>query len=361
MRVVVLGAASPTGRRVSRDLAEQPEVTRLDLADDDLTAIRSIASQLDSPKAKVLEMPLAHSDLAGQIGGSDLALGCLDSRSELEVEAARAAIDGRVPYLSGSPDIDAIEKVLALDGAARSAGTLIVPGLSWTPGVTNLLTRAGSQMVDGPLSVRIAWTVSPVGRDAEAALVTACRAFSASAAVFDRGTWSRELPGGGEEEVFFPDPVGWREVTRVAGAEVLTLPIWLQGLERAVVKGGVGKEAFDRILRWLARKESVSRDLLRTLARFLTRTPRLGMGIWSAARVDVYGTRHGAPAGLAFGILDQISNLAAAPLVSGALLMARGGIAGSGVLPPEAVIDPRGFFALLAERGLRVARLERGR
>jgi saccharopine dehydrogenase-like NADP-dependent oxidoreductase len=75
-------------------------------------------------------------------------------------------------------------------------------------------------------------------------------------------------------------------------------------------------------------------------------------------RVDIEGVSGNKQRTETFGVMDQFANLVSAPLVTGALMVARGEIKGAGVVPAEAVISPSEFLPALAERGVRVARLQ---
>src|SRR5262249_45047379 len=83
---------------------------------------------------------------------------------------------------------------------------------------------------------------------------------------------------------------------------------------------------------------------------------------WSALRVDVEGRDAGGGREETepYGIVDHLPNLETAPLIVAGLLAARGEVQARGVAPPESAFEPGRFLALLAERGVRAAHLERG-
>ena len=80
---------------------------------------------------------------------------------------------------------------------------------------------------------------------------------------------------------------------------------------------------------------------------------------WSALRVDVSGMRDGSAYTVTYGLADQLPNLLAAPLAVAAIELMKATPDTSGVVSPEAVFDPPGFFRTLAKRGVRLATLER--
>ncbi|MGH2704056.1 MAG: hypothetical protein ACRDJ4_02870 [Actinomycetota bacterium] len=357
MRVAVVGG-SPIGRRVARDLAERPGVDQVVIA-----GIRAEGSP-PAVSGKVRIESQAPTQLAEVLRECDAALGCFDGDASAELGAVREAITAGATYVSDCSNPDVLEEILLRDGEARAAGARIVAGLSISPGISSLLAAAAAARLAEVRSVRIAWKVELAGADSEPAWNAAARSLMGYAPAFEAGAWHREPAGGAEEEVFLPDPLGWQRVRRARGAEILTLPKHLPALERVTVKGRLGEGVADRVVAATARRGDPTPGTIdgavrvaRMLAQRL-RTPAPAR--WSALRVDVAGPgEDGTARDASFAVLDQLTNLASAPLVAGALLAGSGEITATGCLPPEASIPPRGFFALLAELGVRVATLER--
>lgn len=356
MRVAVVGAGTAIGRRVARDLAEHPEVAGVELIGE--------PGQLER----------ATGEPAGDIGvvmgealsRADVMIGCQAGDPEGDRSSAEAAIGAGIPYLSTCEGVEAFEAIASLDEKARSSGTLVVPGLGWAPGMTNVLARAGAELMDEVSAVRISWVTSIAGEAGPEALLRAMRSLSGHVPVFEDGGWHRSKTGVDPERVYFPEPVGWRKVHMAEGPEVLTLPETLPAVGHVTVRGGVTETSVDAMARrfseLFALAPSTQRERVMSAARpVLPWIGRLSGArhTWSAARVDVRGVAGGMPRVATFGVLDQYANLMSAPLVAGALMVGRGEIKGSGVLPAETVIAPNDFFVALAERGVRVARLQR--
>jgi saccharopine dehydrogenase-like NADP-dependent oxidoreductase len=356
MRVAVVGG-SPIGRRVARDLAERPGIDQVVVA-----GIRAEGGAQGAPGQVRIDLEPS-TRLADVLRDCDAALGCFDGDASNELAAVREAIAAGASYVSASSDPDVLEEILLLDGEARTARARIIAGLSISPGISSLLAGAVAARLSEVRSVRIAWTVQLAGPDSEPAWNAAARSLMGYAPAFEGGAWQREPAGGAEEDVFLPDPLGWQRVRRARGAEVLTLPKHLPTLEQVIVKGRLGEVLADRLVA-AARRGDPSRGTIERavgLGRMLAqRVPAPGKTHWSAVRVDVSGTGDdGAPADRSLAVLDQLANLASAPLVAGALLAASGEITATGCLPPEASVPPARFFTLLAELGVRVATLDR--
>ena len=72
----------------------------------------------------------------------------------------------------------------------------------------------------------------------------------------------------------------------------------------------------------------------------------------SAARVDVIGIRNGQRVTLHYALADRIARMTAVPAAEAALMILQGAIQRSGVLPPEAAVDPDALLSVLAQRGI---------
>lgn len=354
MRVAVLNDGSGIGRRVARDLGEHPDVGRVDLIEGDELSVGTHSSgQPVSPVASL-------------ISGADVAVACLGGDGGLEQAAAAAAIDQGIPYISSCDGVEAFESLQSLDEKARVAQVLLLAGLGFSPGISNVLARAGADAMDEVNTVHIAWVISAGGEAGGAALRTAMRALSGPAVLFEDGAWHRSSAGTFAERVYFPEPVGWRRVHICEGVEALSLPGTLSGVSQVSVRGAVTEGGVDRMARKVselgALSSSARRDHLISVARPML--PWIGRlsgrrRSWSALRVDVKGISAGKPKAITLGVMDQYANLVSGPLVAAALMVARGEIKGVGALSAESLVVANDFFSALAERGVRVARLER--
>ena len=161
MRVAVIGAPGGRGRRVVRDLLERPEVSRVVLigaADRDADRL---AASFDPRRAVPAPVPTTVEGISEALDGLDVALACLDAVGEgasgAELTALEAAVATGVPYVTSCEDPGTIEAMFA---AKSGDATLAIPGMSWTPGASNLLIRAGAERLDGVRAVRVAWCTS---------------------------------------------------------------------------------------------------------------------------------------------------------------------------------------------------------
>lgn len=330
-RVAVLGSSTASAH-LATVLAEDPRVSQV---------VRAGAT-----------------DPAPAVFRSDVVIGPRAADPEAEVAAAGAAIAARVPYLStaGSPEVT--EALIGLHGRAVEAGSLVIAGMSWSPGLSNLMAMMSVTSLEPPVDVRISWAVSSAGQTAEAALARGAGALTGDAALLRGGSLRREPAGSGGVRVFMPEPVGWVRLRLARAAEPLTLPRSIPNLRELVVLGGLIEPVASGLVRTRvggAAARKVSEKVISAAAKLRPPHP------WSALRVDATGGHQGITTTVTLGIVDQLTNLLTAPAVVAALMLPEVRERRTGVLAPENVFDPTNFFARLAYHGVRLARLEHPR
>jgi hypothetical protein len=387
VRVAVLGAPTLRGRRIVRDLLEQPEVSGVVLVGPSQPEgnrdIVRLAALLDTRRVEATPVPLTVEGLSRAFSGLDVALACLEGAAdgsrgasggppgggapegarEAELTAFEAAVATGIPYVSSCEDPDTIEAMLGQRPANGSPG-VAVPGMSWTPGLSNLLVRAAAEQLDTIESVRISWTVSR--RDEGAGLARLLAAWSGDAEVIEDGQRRLRRAGTRPERRFFPQPVGWQRVSLARGAELLTLAETVGDVGSLHVEAGIDGASAASLAREATRRAPGAGSAQRPSLGALTRTAVAALGPsatrgsgWSALRVDVEGRYAGRPKTETYGLVDHLANLETAPLVVAGLLAARGEVQSHGVAPPESAFEPGRFLAMLAQRGVRAAHLER--
>jgi lysine 6-dehydrogenase len=300
------------------------------------------------------------------ISQSSVVIGCLVPGSGHERDVALAATAAGVPYISSSDSPDDFQALWELRDRAAEARSLIVTGMGWTPGITNLMAAAGAAALDEPLAVRVAWVGSAAGAGAKEILRKAVSALNGVAMVFESDSWVLQEAGGRPEQVYLPEPLGWSQVRLCAAVETLSLPSTISGVQQVTVHAGLAEPITDQLVRGAS---SLGRYVpARRLAGWTSAAARIfppgpsGGGVgqpWSGVRVDVTGLREGSKSTVTYGLVDLLPNLMVAPLIVAALNVGRSQDVLTGVLPPEVAFEPMNFFGGLAERGVRVATLER--
>lgn len=342
--ILVLGGGQQ-GRVIAADLARSLPRCRITVGD-----LR--APKLpDLPNLAWRELDLGDpAVLARAIAGCDLAVGALPSR--LGYAVMRAAIDARRPLVDVS---FCAEDPLTLDDAARAAGVLVVPDAGLAPGLSHL--TCGYAAAQGPVDELVIY-VGGVAQDAS-------RPYGYVV------TWS--LDDLLEEYV--------RDARFVRDGKTVTAPVFSE-LETLSVDGAGEMEAFlsdglrtlidtlpqvprmeEKTLRWPGHVDAVrplvaqGRFLDEFRARCVVDEPRdlvamvvrvrRGPRVSRMTLVDRYDPATG---------LTAMSRTTALTTSVTAQLVAKGGVAATGVRPLERVGgDPKAYAFIvdaLAQRGV---------
>ncbi len=327
MTTVLLVGVGAVGARAARQLVETPGVDRLLIADARPARVAEVAEAMGD-KAEILDwqpgnaLPAAVDAVACAVPAGD------------DVTIARDSLDAGVPFVSASDDTETIQRLLELDAAAREIGVPIVIGAGLAPGLSDVLVRHAADSFDVIDDVNIArWGAAG---EASASVVRV--------ALGDRGAELRDgavvelRKRGGEELVWFPNPVDARPCEPVAnGLELLAHAV--PGLGRASIRFGHS----ERPARTLPRR----------------RDP---MNEWGALRVEVWGVRGATREPRVFGAIDRTATATGTVLgvTAGGLAGALAGVvrADPGAHGLGRVVEPRPFLSEVARRGLKVAIFE---
>ncbi|HEX8151549.1 MAG TPA: saccharopine dehydrogenase C-terminal domain-containing protein [Thermoanaerobaculia bacterium] len=142
MKMLVLGAGR-MGLGAAFDLASQPDVTEVTVADVDLAKATAVATRVGA-KARPVQIDVTdHAAVVDLMRGHASALSCVTYW--FNEQLARAAIEAGTNFcdLGGNNDVVAAE--LALDEQARLRDVSIVPDCGLAPGMVAVLVAHGAQ------------------------------------------------------------------------------------------------------------------------------------------------------------------------------------------------------------------------
>lgn len=359
MNIIVLGGAGDMASRAVRELAVEPEVTAVTVADYNLPAAEQLASELGDKVMAVKVDANDHLALVSAIRGHDVVANGIGPFYRYEVKVAWAAIEAGVPYVSLCDDYDAAQAVLQLDGAAKVAGVTVLTGLGWTPGLSNVLARKGAALFNQVDEINIAWGSSASDSEGYAVILHTMHIFTGRVPSFHKGHWV-DVPAGTDKEVIlFPPPVGRVNCYHLGHPEPVTLPRFLPGLRTVTLKGGLSEQPLNDLAIWLARlrltdtraKKNLLGQIIKAMLPFLSKLGEVREPC-SAVRVDVGGWIGNDYRQVSYGAVAHMPELTSLPLAIGALMLGRGDIHMPGVVAPEACIEPEFFLAELKRRGV---------
>ncbi len=363
MKVIALGGAGDMGRWVVTDLAQSEGVEEVAIADLNIIKADRIKDDLENPRARVSVRGIDardHEGLRAAISGFDVAVSTIGPFYAFEKKVAQAAVDAGVKYVSICDDFDAALDVFQLDGYVREKKGLVLTGMGWTPGLSNLLARLGADRLTKVKKIHIAWSGAVNDSEGTAVIKHAMHVLAGKIPSFLDGQQLMIPAGSGAETLKFPHPIGDCLVAHVGHPEPVTIPRYIPGLQEVTLKGGLTPRFYQKLAVRAARLHLFDSARQIDLAtRFalpiLGPTGKRGAGC-AGLRVDIYGEMDGKEQHLVFGAAEKMARLTGISASIGAQMVGRGELKKNalGVVAPEAIIEPRKFLHELGKRGIRI-------
>ena len=363
MKVIVLGGAGDMGRWVVTDLAQSEGVEEVAIADLNIIKADRIKDDLENPRARVSVRGIDardHEGLRAAISGFDVAVSTIGPFYAFEKKVAQAAVDAGVKYVSICDDFDAALDVFLLDGYVREKKGLVLTGMGWTPGLSNLLARLGADRLTKVKKIHIAWSGAVNDSEGTAVIKHAMHVLAGKIPSFLDGQQLMIPAGSGAETLKFPHPIGDCLVAHVGHPEPVTIHRYIPGLQEVTLKGGLTPRFYQKLAVRAARLHLFDSARQIDLAtRFalpiLGPTGKRGAGC-AGLRVDIYGEMDGKEQHLVFGAAEKMARLTGISASIGAQMVGHGEIKKNamGVVAPEAIIEPRKFLHELGQRGIRI-------
>ncbi|MFZ3577225.1 saccharopine dehydrogenase family protein [Virgibacillus sp. DJP39] len=144
MEVVVLGTGM-IGTTVVRELVKYENITKVTAVDgfsESITRCLAIADN-DKVVGKLTNLQ-REEDIVEVLKNADVAIACLPHSLSLPAIHAAIAAKCSLVDLVGSK----FEEKMELDGLAKEAGIVVVPGCGVAPGITNFLAAQGIELLD---------------------------------------------------------------------------------------------------------------------------------------------------------------------------------------------------------------------
>jgi len=379
MRITVIGGAGKMACIAVQDLAQDPRVDEVVIADLNLDQAKVVEEYIKSPKITSQKVDVNdHASLVELLKGSDACLNGTVYYTNLAV--MEACLSAGVHYTDMGGLFFTTHKQIELSDRFREAGLSAVLGMGSAPGIPNLQARYAADRLDTVESIKIFDGIMPPPTDDPKftyAVPTIVDELIMEPMVYKDGDFKAEAPLSGFEDYWFTKPIGLLPMHLSLHSEVATLPISFKdkGVKECFFKinyWGMAKAVVEKI-RVLAEfgfggtepvevkgQSIIPRDLMVTLlagyvppiTEFLA-PPKNEPPNWVKEIVtEVQGTKDGQEMTFRLGTLTCKGALptGVAPAIA-AVWLAEGRVE-PGVFPPEIALDPLPFFKELEERGI---------
>jgi saccharopine dehydrogenase-like NADP-dependent oxidoreductase len=367
MKIVVLGALGEVGRHVARDLAQQPEIDELVLADTrkDEEVLSQVLRSGGRATFSEVDAVRERQKLRKLLADADLLMNC--TPFPLFDNVFSVALDSGVNYadLISEPTREQRERCV-------ESGITAVSGLGLTPGTSNVLCAHGARSLESVKEFHIHWVSFRSMAPSEGLLETILwelRDDCPTRQYYQNGryVWSRPMEGG--KVVAFPEPVGEQRVYVVPHTETTTLPRHFPSVQFVAVRGTWRPDlmADIEVLNRYGLLDDVSLDdgpervtaLSATRKRIWTKIGGL-RETWHQwcfyLVVDVVGMRKGSMVSRTYRVwhddwgTEGTGRMTGVNAAIGALLLARRGRRAVGFTDPEEYFDPDEYLEELQTR-----------
>jgi saccharopine dehydrogenase-like NADP-dependent oxidoreductase len=376
MRALVLGGAGAVCKETTRDLAQYSDFEEIVIADYNVAAAQALAEELGDPRLKVISFDANdYDEMLRLFPEFNVVVNGLPFKYDYPVN--KACVEGGVDGLDLSSD----DPQFALHEEALKKDMLFVPGMGATPGITNMMVRRASEVLDRMETVDIFFAAFRCLAPAPGLLQTTLWEFNPeeeerAEVFFEDGAWRPTPPLSGERLIRFHDQISEQKVYYVPHDESNTLPRSFPTLRRAAVRGCFPPHVMALMGALMrggllsshpVRVGDIEMPAIEVVRLLLADSPFSKENpVWAYGLVvEVTGERAGRqvtctyrskhPPQEEWGGTSAYFKNVGIPLSIGAQLIAHGQTHGKGVLPPEQAFSTEPFFAELARRGIVVS------
>lgn len=362
MKVLLLGGSGDIGFNVVQHLSSIKEISRLVIADNNITLSQDKLKHVDLKKdVYVIHINLdeEQSRLATIMKKADYVINCIGPFYHYGLIAAKAAVEAGVNFMDICDEYRAMEDIFSLKDLVQEKNMFLLTGMGWSPGLTNLAVK------------KIAHHLTEIHR----LQISIC---SNSASLKSLGMITHLLycrrekpfyyrdnrlvePEKPEEEkgiVEFLPPFGEIMVNNIIHPELLTLPQNLPNLKEMTVRGSIIPSWLNSFAHRLVQSPLFQSDkYLEGLASQFYRYQLLfgqRNRPFSALRIDVWGREDEEERHRVFQMIERKGDMVGISLSTALLMLTDGSQRAPGIYAPESCLDADVFFDKIKEHGLEV-------
>jgi len=372
MKTLVLGGLGGMGQGVARDLVKQEQIQKIILGDINTDLGRLQDKLRASEKISLSKIDVNdHNGLVRAIRDADVVINCAGPFYKTAVVVARAAVEAKVNYIDICDDYEATEILFAsdIDKAAKAAGITVLTGMGSDPGTNNVIVKWYADQLDRVDEIALFWVVS-IAELSGAAWDHGLHMTIGKIPQYLDGKLEYVEGGTGEEMAQFLEPLGTCQVRYVGHPQPLTIPRYIKGVKRVIIKGALIPSWVDELIREQRETGFLSEEPVEVKGTKVTPYD-LTLRLWDAIpknrdrgpfasglKVIVKGERKGKQVTFTADIVGRMAPGTGLPASIAALMLDSGDVTVKGVVAPEGCIDPGKFIAALVKRGAKIHQTE---
>jgi lysine 6-dehydrogenase len=372
MKALVLGGTGGMGQGVARDLIKQEQIKKVILGDINTDPKRVQEKLRASEKVSLARLDVNdHDGLVSTIKEADVVVNCAGPFYKTAVAVAKAAVEAKVNYIDICDDYEATDILFAsdIDRAAREAGITVLTGMGSDPGTNNVIVKWYADQLDRVDEIALFWVVS-IAELAGAAWDHSLHMTLGKIPQYLDGELVYVEGGTGEETAQFLEPLGICQVRYVGHPQPLTMPRYIKGVKRVIIKGALIPSWVDELIKEQKETGFLGREPIDVRGTKIVPYD-LSLRLWdtipqnrdkgpfaSGLKVIVKGERKGKQVTYTADIVGRMAPGTGLPASIAALMLDAGDVKVKGVVAPEGCIDPEKFIAALIKRGAKIHQTE---
>ncbi len=373
MRCLVLGAGL-MGKGVVFDLANNPNVEQIIIADIDMSRAESLSRTLGSRVTPTVVDARDREQVSKLFSRVDAVASCISYTVNLML--TEVAVENGVHLTDLGGNLHVVKRQLELHDRAMSAGVTIIPDCGLAPGLVNVLARAGIDYLERAESVRIRvgglpqQPLPPLNYSLVFSVEGLINEYVEPCMVLREGKIVYEEPLTGIEQIDFPPPFNRLEAFNTSGG-TSTLPLTYEGRIKSLDYKTIRYPGHGHTMWCMMRlglMDSSVQDFdgvmiapRRVLERLIERNLPPSDRDVTLLRVTIEGWKNGASHTVEYEMIDyyddksgltSMMRTTAFPQSIATTMIMDGRIKDRGVLPPERCIPPEPLVEELAKRGV---------
>jgi saccharopine dehydrogenase (NAD+, L-lysine-forming) len=373
MKALVIGGTGGMGQGVARDLIKQERITSVTLGDINVDPARVQEKLRKSEKVSLVKIDVNdHQGLVSAIKMVDVVVNCAGPFYKTAVAVAKAAVEAKVNYIDICDDYEAVPILFSdtsIDKAAKEAGITVLTGMGSDPGTNNVLVKWYASQLDRVDEIHLFWVVS-IAELAGAAWDHSLHMVTGQIPQYLDGELVYVEGGTGEEIATFLEPLGTCTVRYVGHPQPITIPRYIEGVKKVVIKGALIPGWVDELIKEQRDTGFLSTDPIEVKGTKVVPYD-LTLRLWdtipknrdngpqsSGLKVIVKGERDGKQVTYTADMAGRMAPGTGLPASIAALMMDAGDVTVKGVVAPEGCIDPEKFLKALIQRGARIHQTE---
>lgn len=373
MRAIVIGGTGGMGQGVARDLIKQEKIKKVTLGDINIDPERVQDKLRASDKISLIKTDVNdHNGIVDALKENDVVVNCAGPFYKTAVAVATAAVEARVNYIDICDDYEAVPILFSsedIDKAAKEAGITVLTGMGSDPGTNNVLVKWYANQLDRVDEIHLFWVVS-IAELSGAAWDHSLHMVTGEIPQYLDGKLEYVEGGTGEETAQFLEPLGTCVVRYVGHPQPITIPRYIEGLKKVVIKGALIPLWVDELINEQKQTGFLSTEPVE-VGETKVSPYDLTLKLWntipkgrdngpaaSGLKVIVKGERQGKGVTYTADIVGRMAPGTGLPASIAALMMDAGDVTVKGVVAPEGCIDPEKFLAALIQRGAKIHQTE---